>query len=64
MACGPGILLGIGGSSDSLRSVHLVKFDGSEGQITTARPFVVRARVVLWGWNMFSQWGLRLGTDF
>lgn len=59
-----GTLSGIGGTSNSLRSMQLIRFEGPKGHITTTRPFMIKAPIFLWGRHILSQWGMRLETNF
>lgn len=60
----PMALTGIGGSSRSYQSRHLIQVTGRENHTASVRPFVLPVPIVLWGQDVLSQWGFRIQLDF
>ncbi|NXX37321.1 POK9 protein, partial [Nicator chloris] len=56
----PHALTGIGGSSCSCQSLHLIQVTGPEGHIASIKPFVLSVPMVLWGQDVLSQWGFKI----
>lgn len=52
----PQALTGIGGSSRSYQSHHLIQVMGPEGHTASIKPSVLPILMVLWGHDLLSQW--------
>lgn len=57
-------LSGIGGSSRSCQSHHLIQIKGPEGRHTSVILFVLPVPMVLWWGDVLSQWGFRIQSAF
>lgn len=60
----PQALTGIGGSSFCYQSHHLNHVMRPEGHTASIKQFVLPIPMVLWGRDLLSQWGLKIGSDF
>lgn len=60
----PQALTGIRRSSTSFQSKNFIQIVGPEGHTATIKPFVLQIPTVLWGHDMLSQMGVRIGSDF
>ncbi|RMC21485.1 hypothetical protein DUI87_02351 [Hirundo rustica rustica] len=56
----PRLISGIGGVATLRRSKKNIVIRGPEGKMATVRPFVMRAPITLWGWDVLAQWGASL----
>lgn len=60
----PQAFSGIGGSSHSYQSQHLILIKGPDRQLASVKPFVLPVPMVLEGRNVLSQEGFRIQYDF
>lgn len=49
--------MGIGGTTQAMRSTDNIIIEGPEGQTTTICPFLIPSGFTLWGRDFLSQWG-------
>lgn len=54
----------LGGTTQSYLSSKPVLVKSPKGQTATIRPYITAAPLDLWGRDVLSAWGVRLGTDF
>lgn len=54
-------LVGIGGHSNAMWSLHPISFKGPEDHVATTKPFISkREKILAWGRDILFQWGRRL----
>ena len=57
-------IVGVGGLQQPKQSARILSFEGPDGRIAHAAPYILPIPCTLWGRDLLSQWGMILQTNF